>query len=108
MKTAKDVKAEGTQERLDKQLVRGVKYLDRVMAEGRGADVEVTAWRIRAPRDENDDYMVVVTAIGVDGEALVGFHSGVSLAETIAGMCNRVRNGSMRWRPDEYAKTNSG
>jgi hypothetical protein len=102
MYTKAEDQEERRRSRVDDQLVNGIKYLDRVMAYGRGSDVDIESLRVRAPRSQADDYLVVIRGIDAAGGRVVGFHGAPGLADALAGVCNRIRNGSLKWVKDKY------
>lgn len=60
----------------------------------------------RAPRVAGDEYLVVVRG-NQDAAAVVAFSSGSTFAESVATLVNRMRNGSLEFKEDRYAKPNS-
>ena len=67
------------------------------------ADIKVTRFVIKAPPAPGQEYFVIVSAL-VGGEPCVGFGSGLDVTSALVSTTNRITNGSMKWRPDEYAK----
>lgn len=58
---------------------------------------------MRGPKEEGGEFLAVVRA-WVAGEQMVGFHGGSSLIECFLGVSRRMKNGSMKWKADEYAR----
>ncbi len=56
---------------------------------------------IRFPQDDSPEYLAVVRVNGASGRQ-VGFHSAPTLLETLVGLTNRLRNGKLKFREDEY------
>lgn len=61
----------------------------------------VTDIRVRLPNDENGDYLTIIKAQGETG-GVVGFGSGLTFGEALAGTLERLYNGSLRWKEDQY------
>ena len=63
-------------------------------------------YEIRLFRSEtgNDPLLMVVKAYAADGTPMVGFHGGSHPVEMLAAALRRMRNGSFKWKPDEYAR----
>jgi len=51
----------------------------------------------------NEELLVVLAADGPDGP-VVAFHGVDDIQSLWTGLSNRIRNGKMKWRPDEYAR----
>lgn len=62
----------------------------------------ITKITIKAPKNQNDDYFVIVNAV-CGGEHLVAFGSGQDATGAISATMNRIANGSIKWREDEFA-----
>lgn len=65
-------------------------------------EVVVTSIRIRTPGLTQEGYLVVVNAL-VLGDAVVGFHGDTTFGKAVIGVIERLRNGTIKWKPDEYA-----
>lgn len=63
--------------------------------------LEIVSLRVRCPTEEKDDYMVVVKARGESGN-IIGFGGGLTFAEAVASTLERLFNGSIKWKEDEY------
>lgn len=66
-------------------------------------DVELLGLTVRIPDRDGMDYLVTVRA-QVEGQRVVGFHAGATLYETLEGTLNRLKNKSLKWKADQYAK----
>lgn len=66
-------------------------------------DIIVTGLSIRHPLDEGEEYLITVRAI-IGGAPMVAFHAGASMFEVLEGLVNRMRNKSLKWKGDAYAK----
>ena len=51
----------------------------------------------------SSDVLVTVAAEDDDGRRIVGFHADEDAYEALRGCLERIANGQMKWRPDEYS-----
>lgn len=58
---------------------------------------------IRLGDDATIETLITVTMSDEDGD-WVGFHKGIDPVAALRGCLNRCKNGSMKWKEDEYAK----
>lgn len=65
--------------------------------------MDVVGLSIRAPKVRGDEFLVTVRGLDSDGAPYVAFHSAVELDDALSGLHARLLNGSLKWRPDEYA-----
>lgn len=79
---------------------RAVDELGLAMTGYRNISMQVTGLSIRAPRVQNDDFLVTVKAIDADGAPWVAFHGSPDLLDALRGVWNRLGNGSLKWRED--------
>lgn len=89
---------EGHAQKLGQTLILSESMFDRM--DERGDDV--TSMSVRFPTEESDDFLVTVRMI-TDTDKVVGFHGGASFHEALRGTLNRLANGTMKWRHDDYA-----
>lgn len=64
-----------------------------------------TGMTVRAPRDNGEDYFVIVRATQ-DGQQVVAFHSAETLASAVGGALRKFYNRTHKWREDAYARDN--
>lgn len=83
---------------------RAIEGLQVMCAAGWSGQVQLTGFRVRAPTEENAEYLLVVWGDDHEGAPVVGFHGSTDLLELFVGGLNRIRNGTMKWRPDEYKR----
>jgi len=57
--------------------------------------------RLKAPSEEEGEWFVVVRAV-LEGDPFVGFHNAFSAGDALRGAINRILNGKMKWRSDDY------
>jgi hypothetical protein len=81
----------------------GVFRWERLMGLGALEGTTIESVRIRTPRTEGGEFLIVVKA-SVEGKRAVGFHSSTSLPEALSGAANRVLNRTLRWREDRWAE----
>lgn len=63
--------------------------------------VVVRAIKFRAGKVPGAEWMVIITAYSPDGP-VVAFHAGDGFKDTLVGLAARLKNGSMKWKVDEY------
>ncbi len=63
--------------------------------------ITIKSLKARCPQGETGGYLLVVTAVG-EGGPVVAFQDGDSLAEVIVGFINRLENGSVKWKEDQF------
>lgn len=68
----------------------------------RSLAVDVLAFSVRGPQAQGGDFLITVRGVDADGAPVVAFHGSPDLGEALRGLQNRLLNGSLRWRPDEY------
>jgi hypothetical protein len=86
------------------QVGLAVGELGRALEGYREISVQLTGFSVRGPRDRGDEFLVVVRGTDEEGMPVVGFSSALDLGEALRGVVSRLDNGSMKWRPDEYAR----
>lgn len=63
--------------------------------------VYIRSLRFKLPTEDDPRYLVVIKADTEQG-SVVGFHGDDGFAATLQGTLNRLRNGSIKWKVDEY------
>lgn len=63
----------------------------------------VKAIRLTSRGRAAGEWLAIVTLSTSEGE-FVAFHSGDGFQQTLEGTCQRIINGSLKWKEDEYAK----
>lgn len=86
----------------ERRMVRGLMVLDRMCSGAYDGEVDVQTIKLKLGVADHVETMAIVTALGSDGTPLVGFHTAMEPSEALVGALNRVENGAMRWRIDEY------
>jgi hypothetical protein len=66
---------------------------------------EIYEVRITASTQGDDPLLMVIKAWDTEGAPVVGFHGGGHILEMLASAARRVRNGTIKWRADEYARS---
>ena len=83
-------------------LVDGLLHIEAYQSEIQEARPTLTAIVIKC--DPSDEQGVLVIAKGFLGnDWQVAFHRADTVSEAVAGLGNRLRNGTLKWRQDEYA-----
>lgn len=66
--------------------------------------VAVTGFSVRAPQSPGGDFLITIRALDHEGGPVVAWHGSPELGNAIQGLHNRLRNGSLKWRADEWAR----
>lgn len=64
---------------------------------------EIQELRIRLPQDDGQGYLVVIKALSEKGK-IVGFHDGTTLTDALLGALRRLKQGNVRFKPDEWTQ----
>lgn len=67
-----------------------------------GGTKKVKSIRLKGPSEPGGDWLVVVS-VDIDGYAMVGFHRDISMQAALEGSLQRILNGGIKWKDDEYA-----
>lgn len=92
----------------DAEKYQMLRHYDRASAGAKMGGVQLTGLTIRYSTNKAGDYipggevLVVVKAYDAEGTRWVGFHSAMSMIEALAGTMIRIRNGSIKWKVDEF------
>lgn len=78
--------------------------VDRAFLDYRDLAVLPHGMTIKAPPSRMGEYLLVLRGTDEAGSAMVAFHSAVGLVEAIVGLNARLSNGTLKWRPDEFAR----
>jgi hypothetical protein len=81
-----------------------VAVLDRLDAGVSYAGIEYNTMKVRFAGDVHGECLIIATGWDHDGTPVVTFHSGVGAHQALLTFLQRVQNGTLKWRPDEYAK----
>lgn len=65
---------------------------------------EIMGLSVRKPRDETEDFLITLRALTSEGQPVVAFSGGAFLEDAVVTLMNRLSNGSLKWRPDEYGR----
>ena len=68
----------------------------------RNVGVQVQGFSIRIPAVQGGDFLITVRGLLDDGTPAVAFHGSPDFGEALRGLRNRIMNGSLKWRPDQY------
>jgi hypothetical protein len=78
--------------------------LDRLCAKGAPGGVEMQGLKMRLGVTDSMPTLVIVMALDGEGAPIVGFNEAMSPAEALIGAVNRIANGSMKWKEDQYGR----
>lgn len=67
-------------------------------------DIVVRRLSVVVPTPDRDGFTAIVTAT-VSGEPCVAFHGGTTFVEAMTGLLNRLENGSVKWKIDQYGRS---
>ena len=57
--------------------------------------------KFKAPNLPGGEWLGIAT-IELEGQPYVGFHKADDFASCVQGMMNRINNGSIQWKEDQY------
>lgn len=83
---------------------RAVSWLGLAMDGHREVDVQLAGFSVKAPVAERGEFFLVLRGLAADGTPVVSFTSATTLEECFRSVVARLKNGSLRWRDDEYAR----
>lgn len=83
---------------------RAVSWLGLAMDGHRQVDVTITGFSVKSPVAERGEFFLVLRGLDAAGMPLVSFTSATTLEEVFRSVVARLKNGSLRWRADEYAR----
>lgn len=101
---SRDAKQEATSDRYYAGVGMNITRLSNKIKNGYVMDYDLRGLSIRFPSPEGGEFLIVLRAFDPDGTPVVAFHSALELQEALGGLETRLDNGSLRWRPDEYAR----
>jgi hypothetical protein len=64
--------------------------------------VRITGLSIRGPRFKDDEFLVTVRGVDVEDARFVAFHSAFELGDCLRGVVARAKNGTLKWKVDEF------
>lgn len=89
--------------RWQEALVKGLTYIDSYREDVQEAKPTLTKLVVRC--DPDDEQGVLVVCKGYIGTVwYVAFHRESTVSAAVSGVGQRLRNGSLKWREDEYEK----
>lgn len=106
-RTKQDEKMDRRDDATHKALGRALSLWNHVMSGQFRGTCEVLGLSIKRSTT-SDEYLVVVRGLADDdGTPMVGFHAAVTPAEALAGAAQRIADGTLKWRVDEYRQKDS-
>lgn len=85
-----------------KEIGRAVDEIGLALSGYRSLAVDVVGISLRAPQTPGGDYLLTLRGQDADGSPVVAFHGSPDLGDAFRGAHNRLMNGSLKWRKDEY------
>lgn len=86
------------------EIGRAVDEVGLAMTGHRSLSVDVVGLSVRGPQGPGGDFLITVRGLDEDGQAVVAFHGASDLAECLRGLSNRLLNGSLKWRSDQFGR----
>lgn len=87
---------------IEEQSGSAVLYLTRCMHGRATSDYDIHSIKFRNTFGDGSEVMAIIGAFDDAGGPVVAFHSASNFGETVVGVAKRLRNGSLKWRTDEY------
>lgn len=84
------------------RVYEAVLNLHSILGGYRNLSVDVTGMSIRGPKTRSGEYFCTVRGEDEEGLPVVAFHSAFSLVDLLQGVAARLRNGTFKWREDEF------
>lgn len=86
------------------EAMRGFQSMDwgHLFLHATGAGMAIYEIRIKVWENESAGLLMVIKAHDGEGTPVVGFHTGGHPVEMLASAARRIRNGSIRWKEDQY------
>lgn len=81
---------------------KALAQLDRMCSTYWPGEFQIGSIKVRLGETDNTETLVIVCGELSDGTPVVGFSSALVPSEALVGAINRVVNGSMKWRDDDY------
>jgi hypothetical protein len=73
-----------------------------MMAGYRPGSIELTGMSVKAPTTHPGEFLLTVRAVDEEGRPIVAFSGGSTLGDAIVTLVNRIGNGSLKWKVDQY------
>lgn len=100
LREAREKKLLKTAENIRSRVGEAVLTLDDYVTDPRDTEAYIKEVRLRIRFDDEGDVQGIVKREGENGKE-IAFHNGDSLAQTLQGLANRMRNGSLKFREDK-------
>jgi hypothetical protein len=91
----------------DRRLMRAARNIQYIEGCIRGTFtpmVEVVGLSVRAPTVDKPDFLVVLRGLDGEGAPVVAFHGADDLIGALGGAGERLRNGTLNWRLDQFGR----
>lgn len=84
------------------EIGRAADEIGLALAGYRSLSVEVIGLSIRPPQGQGGDFLITVRGLSADGGRVVAFHGSPDFGDALRGLHNRLLNGSLKWREDQF------
>lgn len=81
-----------------------ITLFDHITSTSWTGQVELSGLSVRVPEQWFGSYLVVLRGTDGSGTPVVSFHSATGFSEALAGAAQRMSNGKLTWREDEFRK----
>lgn len=90
--------------KMQEGLAQAIFYIDQYREEVQEERATLTSFIVKCDYDDEAGVLLVIK--GYEGSTWrVSFHRGTTVTEALTGLGNRLRNGSLKWRDDDYANS---
>lgn len=97
-------KAEAAETARNERVATALSLLDRMCSTRWGGEYELQTIKLRLGTTDEIETLCIVEGLGPDGSPVVAFNGAQTPSEALIGALNRIKNGQMKWRADEYRK----
>ena len=84
------------------EIGRAVDEIGLALSGYRSLSVELVGIAVRSPQVLGGDFLLTLRGVDEAGQPVVAFHGSPDLADAFRGAHNRLMNGSLKWRKDEF------
>ncbi len=84
------------------RVINALALMEDMCSEDHQHSVQLVSVKLKLGDPGNAQTLVVFTGVDSEGGNVVGFSGGFYPVEALVEGINRIRNGKMRWRIDEY------
>lgn len=99
-----EVKRERASVAREDRTAAALRQLDLMCMREYSGEYLVRAIKLRLGITDEIETLCIVEATDGSGQPVVGFNGAQTASEALVGAINRIRNGQMKWKVDEYRK----